>query len=122
MKYLFKIEFINGNSFVICLNSLKQFVPLRAVNEVFCTSNMISVNLCNSAQVGHWHRKFHNRKQRNSKIKSCIKIPLLEKEQSYTYDCAKQKSKSLKFNKYLNLLTITLHLSLYAKPAPLLLF
>ena len=60
-------------SFIICLNSLKQFVPWRTLN--FYTSNMLSVSLCKSVQVGHWHRKFHSSKRRNSTRKSCIKFP-----------------------------------------------
>ena len=91
------------------------------MSEVFYALNTLSVNRCKSVQIGHRLRKFHNRKRRNSEIKSCIKISLLMKDQSYSRDCTKQTSKlSQPQNILLNLLTITFDLSLFAKPALLL--
>ena len=91
------------------------------MSEVSSTLNTLLVSRCKSVQIGHWYRKFHDWKRRNSTIKSCIKIPILMKDQSYSRDCTKQTSKlSRPQNILLNLPTITFDLSLFAKPALLL--
>ena len=122
MRYFFIIEISGGNFIYYISEYLKEVVHWKPVSEVSYALNTLSVSRCKSVQIGHWYRKFCNRKRRNSTIKSCIKIPILMKDQSYSRDCTKQTSKlSRPQNILLNLLTITFHLSLFAKPAPLLL-
>ena len=80
---------------------------------------------CKSLQLySSWTLVLYISQQKTKEFntKSCIKILLLEKEHSYTCDCAKQKSKFPQIqNKDLNLFAITLHSGLYAKLAPWLL-
>ena len=102
-------------SFIIYLNLSKP------VSEVFYTLNTLSVSRCKSVQIGHRFRKFHNRKRRNTAIKSCIKNPLLMKDQLLTWLHQKNEQTPTTSKHTFKFNYNHFHVSLFAKPAPLLL-
>ena len=93
---MFKIELING-TFIHFVSEFTQTICSLKNSErnlPFYTSNTLSwVCLWKFVQFGHFYRRFHIRKRRNSARKNCIEIPLLMKDQIYTRDCTKQTSK-----------------------------
>ena len=109
---MFKIELING-TFIHFVSEFTQTICSLKNSErnlPFYTSNTLSwVCLWKFVQFGHFYRRFHIRKRRNSARKNCIEIPLLMKDQIYTRDCTKQTSKLPRLQK-IDLLKITFHL------------
>ena len=90
------------------------------VSEVFYTSNTLSMSLCSSVQIRHCYVNFTTDNEGIQREKAAWKLLLSMKDKSYTRDCTKQTSKIPRLqNIDLNLLTITFHLSLFTKPAPL---
>ena len=99
---------------------LKKVVPWKPVSEVFYTSNTLSMSLCSSVQIRHCYVNFTTDNEGIQREKAASKLLLSMKDKSYTRDCTKQTSKIPRLqNIDLNLLTITFHLSLFTKPAPL---
>ena len=99
---------------------LKKFVPWKPVSEVFYTSNTLSIALCSSLQIRHCYVNFTTDTEGIQRRKTAWKLPLSMKDKSYTRDCTKQTSEFPQLqNIDLNLLTISFHLSLFTKPAPL---
>ena len=99
---------------------LKKFVPWKPVSEVFYTSNTLSISLCSSVQIRHCCVNFTTDNEGIRREKAAWKLALSMKDKSYTRDCTKQTSKIPRLqNIDLNLFTITFHLSLFTKPAPL---
>ena len=98
---------------------LKKFFPWKPVSEVFYTSNTLSISLCSSVQIRHCFVNFTTDKEGIEREKAAWKLSLSMKDKTYTRDCTKQTSKIPQLqNLDLNLLTITFHLSLFTKPAP----
>ena len=85
MRYFFIIEISGGNFIYYISEYLKEVVHWKPVSEVSYALNTLSVSRCKSVQIGHWYRKFCNRKRRNSTIKSCIKIPILMQLASFLW-------------------------------------
>ena len=99
---------------------LKKIVSWKPVSEVFYTSNTLSIALCSSLQIRHCYVNFTTDTEGIKRGKAAWKLPLSMKDKSYTRDCTKQTSEFPQLqNIDLNLLTITFHLSLFIKPAPL---
>ena len=99
---------------------LKKFFPWKPVSEVFYTSNTLSISLCSSVQIRHCFVNFTTDNEGIEREKAAWKLSLSMKDKTYTRDCTKQTSKIPQLqNLDLNLLTITFHLNLSAKPAPL---
>ena len=99
---------------------LKKFFPWKPVSEVFYTSNTLSISLCSSVQIRHCFVNFTTDNEGIEREKAAWKLSLSMKDKTYTRDCTKQTSKILQLqNLDLSLLTITFHLSLFTKPAPL---
>ena len=99
---------------------LKKFFPWKPVSEVFYTSNTLSISLCSSVQIKNCYVNFTTENEGIQREKATWKLLLSMKDKNYTRDCTKQTSKIPQLqNIDLNLLTITFHLSLFTKPAPL---
>ena len=99
---------------------LKKFVPWKPLSNVFFTSNTFSISLCSSVQIRHCFVHFTTDNEGIQREKGAWKLPLSMKDKTYTRDCTKQTSKIPQLqNLDLNLPTITFHLSLFTKPAPL---